>query len=663
MRIEQISIANYRQYEEVEIEFPPGDAADLHLLIGENGTGKTNLVNAITWCLYGDEPHLSRASSAVARPNTGVVDAASDGDRVSVRVELVVDTGRESPLTFRREETYRISCGEEGQPNLNVPVLEGTEFVVIRREEGDAEFLDGEEAEAQVERFVPKGIRDFFLFDSERLDQYFREATAQSIRHAIFELSRIDLLERVSKHLDTICTEFRRKTRKESPQLEEAERELEEAEKRRKEAVSRVGTCRGEITTARQKFEECRKELEGIEHASELERRRGEVEATIGRKRQAREEKAQQKAGLLLEHGVLAGFLPSVERLVRSIRDKRDSHEIPPAIAVSALEESLAQAICELCGQPLSVEAQNRVRSLQEQMEISAEVSLALLSMEGYLSQVSERAAGFEDDMRRAAEDLRDLDTDLTELQSELAEIDRKLVGMDTARVRELVRQRGKFDNMHNDAQQRLGQFQVQQRLADERLEKAKEAYESELKRTKKVGTLRDQIAFCQRAVGAVDEAKQGLMASTRSDIQAGTTRIFRDLTWKQHTFERVWIDEDYSLGIVDPEGRERLGDLSAAERQLLALSFTLSLHEVSGFSSPILVDTPVARVTGDNRKRFAQVLGRLSEGKQVVLILTPDEYSPDVRECLAPMAATVRRLALDEHERSTRLVSMRDGN
>ena len=57
MRFSSIQLKNYRQYEDLNIEFEYG-THDLHVLIGDNGTGKTNLLNAFTWCLYGEEPHL-----------------------------------------------------------------------------------------------------------------------------------------------------------------------------------------------------------------------------------------------------------------------------------------------------------------------------------------------------------------------------------------------------------------------------------------------------------------------------------------------------------------------------------------------------------------------------------------------------------------------------
>ena len=73
----------------------------------------------------------------------------------------------------------------------------------------------------------------------------------------------------------------------------------------------------------------------------------------------------------------------------------------------------------------------------------------------------------------------------------------------------------------------------------------------------------------------------------------------------------------------------------------MLALSFTLALHEVSGFNSLLFIDTPVARVSDVNRINFANVLCEVSMNKQIIMTFTPDEYSPEIKKIFNPAAKT----------------------
>lgn len=81
-----------------------------------------------------------------------------------------------------------------------------------------------------------------------------------------------------------------------------------------------------------------------------------------------------------------------------------------------------------------------------------------------------------------------------------------------------------------------------------------------------------------------------------------------------------------------------------------LAYSFTLAVHEISGKNCPLVIDSPLGRVSDANRERMAQALLDVAKEKQIIMLFTPDEYSPAVAS-LYERAATVRRLKLSADE------------
>ena len=103
-------------------------------------------------------------------------------------------------------------------------------------------------------------------------------------------------------------------------------------------------------------------------------------------------------------------------------------------------------------------------------------------------------------------------------------------------------------------------------------------------------------------------------------------------LLWKKNAFSKVEILEDYTFRLLDNYGTQTLGSCSAAERALLALSFTIALQKTSGHDSLLYIDTPLGRVGEKNRANFTQVLLDVAEAKQVILSFTPTEYDANVR-------------------------------
>ena len=46
MLINSLNLTNYRNYENIELEFSP----QINMIIGQNGQGKTNIVEAFIFC-------------------------------------------------------------------------------------------------------------------------------------------------------------------------------------------------------------------------------------------------------------------------------------------------------------------------------------------------------------------------------------------------------------------------------------------------------------------------------------------------------------------------------------------------------------------------------------------------------------------------------------
>lgn len=81
-----------------------------------------------------------------------------------------------------------------------------------------------------------------------------------------------------------------------------------------------------------------------------------------------------------------------------------------------------------------------------------------------------------------------------------------------------------------------------------------------------------------------------------------------------------------------------------------LAYAFTLAVHRVSGRNCPLVIDSPLGRVSDDNRENMARALLKVAKDKQIIMLFTPDEYSPAVAE-MYNKEATTHRLSLSADE------------
>jgi len=182
MRIEKIIINNFRQFKSETIEFSHNTTHDLHVFIGENGTGKTNLLNAINWCLYGDEPHLSTESRKLPILNLRTIQESAIGEKKNVSVRIFIEIKEHEYIIFYREASYQI--GEDNKISSHGECFE----VQKNDKQGNTKIITGEVCDNYVRQFVPKKIREFFFFDGEQLDKYLKEDNV-NIRPAVFNKS------------------------------------------------------------------------------------------------------------------------------------------------------------------------------------------------------------------------------------------------------------------------------------------------------------------------------------------------------------------------------------------------------------------------------------------------------------------------------------------
>lgn len=171
MRIEQIKLYNYRLYKGLnQIVFPKDEKKNIYVIYGENGFGKTTLLQSLMWCLYGrliiDVDDLSKT------------DINGKGYENYLKENLNAEVGRD---TTANEKSYYI---EIHISELRIPTMPSANLLVRRSYDVSKSkeifelLIDGHENELArqigydvfVNDFVlNKDIARLFFFDSERI--------------------------------------------------------------------------------------------------------------------------------------------------------------------------------------------------------------------------------------------------------------------------------------------------------------------------------------------------------------------------------------------------------------------------------------------------------------------------------------------------------------
>lgn len=124
-------------------------------------------------------------------------------------------------------------------------------------------------------------------------------------------------------------------------------------------------------------------------------------------------------------------------------------------------------------------------------------------------------------------------------------------------------------------------------------------------------------------------------MKTIKDNIQETTAKNFRELHHKAKEYEKVTIDDNFSLSIRDKYGGQLINELSQGAALCFGLAFMTALRNYSGYDVPIIIDSPVGKIDEGNRESIAKNIPNQLKDRQIIFLVTNSEYTSVFKEFL----------------------------
>jgi len=648
MRIKSIYLQNYRQYKNVTLNFPGNEENELYIFIGKNGTGKTNVLNAINWCLYNDEPHLSRDSEGLPILNNLAFQNAEENTPVPVKVEIILETNEGMPIVFSREETFLIKTNKE--------ISNSKKFIIIKKDKklNDIFIENGDATKKCVETLVPKNIREYFFFDGERLDNYFK-IPGDVIKQAIMDISKINYLFRMRERIENVARNFRKEAGKVSDKINTLQENLENETEELKRFSYQLDEAESQYDMAEKEIQRISEELVRFPNVSDLEKNRLRLEQEIEKNTLLLEEKRKDKANLLFKQYILVNSYEATKNTLQITQQMREKGEIPPFTDQEKLVSILKEDFCNICGRNLDSDSRKWIEDIIKKIPISSKIAIELSDFEKPIKMMYDDIEDHYESISDISKEIGYYEDHIKDLDGELNQIRSMYENYDVDKIRNLEQERNSYIESRGTQKERIKQLKelISKKKTD--INSLNDQIEKEGKKNARAKIFMQKVNFCNEAENILDITINQRLDEIKRKIQEETNAIFFNLIWKKSTFNKITIDENYQVKITSSDTNlPMLGCLSKAENELLALSFTLALHNVSGFDAPLLIDTPVARVSDDQRVNFGKTLAQISKEKQIFLLFTPAEYSLDIKAVIEPTLTNKYSFEMSSDEKQT---------
>lgn len=640
MRIKRLLLRNFRQfYGDCVLAFEVDDQTRITVIHGENGAGKTSLLNAFKWVLYG---HTDFDTGEQTILNELALSQTKPGEIAELFLELEFEHEGAVYTVSRKQEYRRVGEGLEAEAiGKSVPSVTWVD--------ASGKFQRSQNPSSQINQLIPEKMHSYFFFNGERIEKLANVSAAGEIRDAIRTLMGLEIVERASDHLGRLVIKDLRKEASETASsdyrelLSRQEKAVDER-KRHEEArdtaeTNRVG-YQNEIDAINAAYEEIADVKAKAEQRRSLESENQSVKDDLEELRQARMD-------AIAQTGALAFLKDSITSVSEKLEDCRRRGELPYKIRRTFVDDLLHEGTC-ICGSELAegtaqrkaVEAY-RDRATGEDLEAAFTETVSNLR-----AMPRERERLYKQITAWSAKEA-ELKQRLKEISQALDEISSTLGSSEIEDVKRLEERRTELGRLQADEQLKIAKASDAIKQYDEELAGIRKEIEKVKSKSEKEDVARRRLEFAEDCKSLVDGLHEALAEETRKRLSERVNETFQSILRKDFYAE---IDTDYTLKIfkdLPGIGKQPVSEKSTGENQVISLSFIASLVSLAkerkqakgsffkGGVFPIIMDSPFGALDREYREKIAEHIPQLAD--QVVIFASNSQWSMEVDEKCRP--------------------------
>jgi len=637
MRLHTLKLYNFRPFfKDVQtIEFAQKTPQNVTIIIGNNGAGKTAILNALTWCLY------EKFTEALGLPeylvNRRAIAEAPIGGNISCWVAVSFDHGGKRYKLKRTKTVRKINDSGEIEP------VDSNVVMQVTGEDGRSKEINNrDEIRTTINRILPEDLHRYFFFDGERIEHLQRPDKKKEIQSATSKLIGEEVLSRSINHLDSARKHFEQKlknigdtdTRDLIDKKQRLETEIEDIQNQLQETKQNIE----ELKTEKRTVEQHLREVRAVE---DLQRRRDELNANQQTNRKRLEEIRRKLASEVSTKGYTVFLSSAIKKFKDKSSSLRLSGELPSPIKAHFIGALLDKGEC-ICGRELAPGdvSYQKVQSLLDTAGLS-NVEEVIIRTESDIDGLEKAKADLFillDELQKERITIKEA---LSKIEDELDDIKEQLKNSPEEQARQLQDKLDEIEKTIEEEQEKSRDLEHRIKWLSTEIQNCAEEI------TKKQG-LNSQQALVQRRIKTCLDAKQVLenirtavRAKFRSELSNKIRDIFTTITFKPYV---PLLAEDYSLQLFEDDSYSLPVGASTGENQALSLAFIGAIIEQTKqwqrssplpgpdpTSFPIVMDSAFGNLDPIYRTRIVNKIPDIAN--QVVMLVTKAQWQNEVAE------------------------------
>ena len=632
MRLISLQLCNFRQfYGQTPIIKLASGEQNTTVIHGNNGSGKTTLLNAFTWVLY------TKFTAALASPELLINQRAIREVNTGTAVECWVE------LQFEHENNHyqlKRKCYGTRKENNEVEYSPHKLFMLVTADDGRW-YPPLESPEDIIESILPESLHQYFFFDGERIDHFFRAGQNKNIAEDTKELLGVKILDRAIEHLKKAKKNLQEELQAiGDPEIKKILQEQIQLEQESEGTLQRQQEIIKNLARLAQKKQILTAKLLDLSGAEELQKLKDKL---VQQEKKIKQDIVRKKVSLkqLISSQSYAVFLPTVtSNFLKIIEKLRCDNRLTTGIKQEFIQQLLNTQKC-ICGNELcqGSAAHDRVRAWLDRAE-KANIEESAIRLEIQVNKAEQQLIDFWQKVDREQTDLDRLYREKIKIESELEQINKKLRNYPDDKIQTIQISIEQIESEIKNLIREQGANQQQLEIQDKQITQLRQRLDLDKVKQGKQAIAKKRIQGTQEAIERLIAVRLRLEHQFRLSLEQKVQDIFKSISFTPYIPK---LSNNYELTLVEnTSDTATIVAASTGENQIISLSFIGGIIDrvrewskrntligIDSSTFPIVMDSPFGSLDAIYRRQIAKLIPQLAN--QLVLLVTKTQWRGEV--------------------------------
>lgn len=630
MIIHKLEMYNFRQYIGLQtVEFSTDPDKNVTVLIGVNTSGKTTIIRAFEWCLYG-----KNGFEDTVLLNSEVRDNMNVGDTQDVWVVITFsheDSNGQKMYTLKRKFTYLCNERTKAEGKLVVGVnkkpVEDLTLEYLQADGQTKTAIRRENILESIDRVLPQDLSDYFFFGGERISGI---ANRADLSKAVRGLMRLDVLENARDHIKEVLKIFSSRIDTSGDSKAQAAREsLETAKKRLQQYIDARDNAQAEMEYYQKQENELSVELSksNVEQVKEAKLERDRIARALSGEETRLKNAIRAYVDLFNRRPYAFFGMPAIKKSLEMLQNINDQVECVPGMNQDSIDYLLQRGTC-ICGTHLDPGSKPYQLVMQERRKLPPETIGAVVmnyknKSEGYLSG----SESFFTDLEEKFKEIRSIQREIGILE-EKAEKQSNLIIDDTdAKIIENKRRNAhaRYLEVKSDYDQAVRDIGGCERD----IKNCEDAIAKYAKNSTKNQRLVRYITYATLVQDWLTETYQEKESKVRTELQQ---RVNDNFAKMYHGERSILIDDKYRVKYADITTEESDGLKAVKSFAFIASLVSMAKDKILddedmqlGQVYPLVMDAPFSNVDEIHIDNICKILPKTAN--QVIMAVMQKDW------------------------------------